>query len=685
MNDSLHDIFIQEAEDNLEILENCIIAIEKNPDDDTKINEAFRAIHSIKGGAGLAGFSGIQDFTHILEDLFECIRSGTIKAKEHHVSIILRALDIIKIMIENIKDGKDSNSNIETAEILTEIKNLIGVSDEATDKHSISEKSDKINLFYLDLTYYPEIFNTGIDPAMFLSDLRQIGNILFTQIDTNEFPGLHDYDPEKLYISWKLFYETKKNEKDISDIFCFVIDESEIAITNITALKDDPVLLESYKIDGKTINDFIPEIASNDITVAEKGNTVGTDSEKKSTTPEGKILFGRRKSDHTPASYIRVQTEKLENIFNTVSELLISQARLNMLTEEYEDIIPEGFGTVTDSFKNITTLLQEQITSLRMMSLGSTFDRFKRVVRDMASERGKKVKLELSGQDTELDKNMIEKLNDPLKHLVRNCIDHGIETEEERIKKGKTAEGILKLSAYIENGKVIIEVADDGAGINKEKLLSKAKEKKLVSPEHQLSDGEVLNLIFNPGLSTADKITDLSGRGVGMDVVKNSIIELHGNIEISSKENEGTTFHLHLPLTLAILDGMLIRIGNEKYIIPTLSILEIFRPQSEHLKTISGKGEVVFFRGDYVPLIRLHNVFGTKEYIEAPTGGELIVIYSGGVKAALLVDTVLEQFQIVLKSLQKNFRKVDNISSATILGNGDVALIIDIQNLLINR
>lgn len=683
MNKSLHEIFIQEAEENLVILENAIISIEQDPDDENTINEAFRAIHSIKGGAGLAGFSGIKDFTHIVEDLFEYIRSGELKVKPHHISVILESLDIIKLMIANIREEADSNQGIETSGTLGKIKEIMEAlkngTDQAGSEAAVTGTGGKLSSYYISLDFSPEVFATGIDPTMFISDLEKAGKILFINTDRSGFPPEDRFDPEKFYLKWQLFYLSEKSEKDLRDIFIFVADESHIQVVNLGEVLSQGQDPAEYRIAGKTIHDFE--------NLSGSGGSPSGESEEQMRREEDRRKFGRRATDRKEpeggaSSFIRVQTEKLENIFNTVSELLISQARLSMLTEEYEDEINDSFSAVSDSLKNITGILQEQITSLRMMSLSSTFDRFKRVVRDIATERSKQVQFNVSGQETELDKNMIEKLNDPLKHLVRNCIDHGIETEEERVRKGKSPQGQLTISASIESGKVVLEVKADGAGIDQEKLVKKARERGIVKDDQSLTEGEILNLIFHPGLSTAEKITDLSGRGVGMDVVKSSINELHGDIEVKSQKDVGTSFRLHLPLTLAILDGMLVSVGMEKYILPTLSILEIFRPQKDHLKTISGRGEVVFFRGEYIPLLRVHKILGVEHAIEYAVDAELIVVFSGGNKAALLVDTVLEQFQIVLKSLQRNFRKVEHISSATILGNGDVALILDIQSIL---
>ncbi|MGL1890099.1 MAG: chemotaxis protein CheA [Spirochaetaceae bacterium] len=704
MDNILHDIFIQEAEENIEILESRIIGIEEHPDDIAMINEIFRAIHSIKGGAGLAGFKGIQDFTHIVEDLFENIRSGVLSIEKDLISVVLRSLDILKLMISNIKDGLDSNKDVTTEDVISEIKTYLDSEQTENDivNNSVEDSDKCTNYYYINLEYYESIFITGIDPTMFLSDLEKMGKILFIETNIDDFPDVSTFDPENFYLKWKIFYETESLERDINDIFCFVIDECDISIVGLTETLNDTESLEEFKINGKILTDFITIdvdnpvienlqeiiidniITETEVTIVESEPEVEVITEVKKDRRKTDRRSDRRSEERTIESYIRVPTVKLENIFNTVSELLISQARLNMLTEEYGESIPDGFLTVQDSLKNITHLIQEQVTSLRMMSLSSTFDRFKRVVRDIATDKGKKIKLEINGQDTELDKNMIEKLNDPIKHLVRNCIDHGIESQDERVSLGKSSEGLLKMSAYLQDGKVVIEISDDGRGINREKLLKKSIENGIIDENHNLTDSEILNLIFHPGLSTAETVTDLSGRGVGMDVVKSSINELHGNVSIESVEGSGTTFKLYLPLTLAILDGMLISVSNEKYIVPTLSILEIMKTDKVNLKTISGGGEVVLFRKDYIPLIRLHKVLNIQNSITDPSEAELIVINSGGSRTAILVDNVIEQYQVVLKSLQRNFKKVDHISSATILGNGDVALILDIPSLLLD-
>lgn len=668
MDMNLHDIFVEEAEENLQNLETLIISLEENPDDDKMINEAFRAIHSLKGGAGLAGFSGIKDFSHVVEDLFENIRNGSLKIKKELISIILKSTDILTVMISNIKNNIDSNEGIDTSETISMIKLIVNTKQPVSQGicESKISKTSGTNLYYIDLSYNSNIFMTGIDPLMFLCDLQNAGEILSIQLHQDKLPGKEKYNPELLYLKWTLFFETEKNKNDLSDIFCFVSDESDIKFIELNDC--DNIELSLYQVNGNPLPYYTSSAADNKIV------EVNLKEERRSAD--------RKAAGTASDSYIRVPTEKMGIIFNTVSELLISQARLDMLAKENSDILDGNFRVVTDSLKQITQMLQEQVTSLRMMNLGSTFDRFKRVVRDIASDRGKKINLHVSGQETELDRYMIEKLNDPLIHLVRNCIDHGIEIREERLIKGKSEEGNLTISASLKGEKVILEVYDDGRGIDTEKLLNKAKLMGLVNRDKVLSELEILNLIFHPGISTAQNITDFSGRGVGMDVVRNSINELHGNIDIISEKDIGTKFKIFLPLTLAILDGILLTVGKEKYVIPTLTIMEIFRPDKSNLKSISGGEELVFFRGNYIPIIRLHQVFDIKNAQKNAEKAELIVINSSGAKAAILVDNVLEQYQIVLKSLQTNFRKVNHISSATILGDGDIALIIDIQSLL---
>ncbi|MBN2652985.1 MAG: chemotaxis protein CheA [Spirochaetales bacterium] len=682
MSESLQEIFIQEADDNIAFLESAVFEMEESPNNEKVVNDIFRAMHSIKGGAGLAGFTALKDFTHHLEDLMEQVRNKTKSVDSEIISLIFEGIDVIKAMIENIKNREDSTLGIDTEQYVVKIVALLrGESSTVAQVTTVSKNSDSEQqlYYYLDLEYYDSIFSSGIDTLMFIKDLEYHGKILKLHTNTDGIPDILSFDPVKNYLTWQLFYQTKLNRQDLEDIFCFVIDESQIKFVELNPILDNPSELEKYLVDGKSLVDIAPEIFA--VKPEEKESNLEVrlrkeDLNQSSSSSDPKLQI----TDDD--SFMRVKTSKLENIFNTIGELLINQSRLHMLVEDGEDILDDEFLNVSDALKNITDLLQEQVTGLRMINLEGTFNKYKRVVRDLAISNNKEIKLTIEGKSTELDKNMIEKLDDPIKHIIRNCVDHGIESSEERIKLGKNPEGQMLLSAHLEGGKVVITISDNGRGINRERLLAKAKEKNIVSDDARLSDSEILNLIFHPGLSTAESVTDISGRGVGMDVVKSTINELHGNVTVESEPGIGTTFRLYLPLTLAILDGMLVRIGREKYIIPTLSILEIFRPEAGSVKTISSKGEVVLFRNEYIPIVRLYKLFKLENTETDPEDAELIVIMDGNKKVALLVDFVQDQFQVVLKSLQKNYRRVKFISSATILGNGDVALILDLQSIV---
>jgi two-component system chemotaxis sensor kinase CheA len=495
MDSSIHEIFIQETEDHLQNLETNIIKIEEDPSNQDLINEAFRAIHSIKGGAGLAGFPQMKDFTHNLEDLFEEIRKGKITPSQDTTSISLESLDVLKQMVEAIKENTESPASINYSTTAKKILSLLETN--PSHEHAIPDSPSKVNkkkLYFLSLEFDPKIFETGINPLMFIRDLEMGGNVLAIELDKSMLAEAKSFNPELFNLKWRVLYESELSFQNLEDIFCFVAEESNIQITDLEKTLQTVDDLDLYKVHGKIAHVYIQP---NTYSLPDRRDELDRTSDRRTAD---------RRSTSASSSFIRVQTNKLENIFNTVGELLITQARLSMLAETHEDILPEGYSHITDSLSNISKVIQEQVASLRMMSLSSTFDRFQRVVRDIANDLGKKVQLELEGQDTELDKNMIEKLNDPLKHIVRNSIDHGIETAEERKEAGKDPIGLLKLSAYIENGKIVIEIEDDGKGINRDSILSKALDKGLIQKDQKLSDAEILNLIFHPGYQQLKKL-----------------------------------------------------------------------------------------------------------------------------------------------------------------------------------
>ena len=381
-------------------------------------------------------------------------------------------------------------------------------------------------------------------------------------------------------------------------------------------------------------------------------------------------------------STIRVDTDKLDQLVNLVGEMVISVARLSQLTSEIkDDKESRSLQTANAALERISRDLQEQVMRVRMVPVEGTFNRFRRVVRDMAFEQGKKIELRMSGTATELDKNVIEQIGDPLKHMIRNSIDHGIETPQERKAKGKPETGTIWLRAYQREGNIFIEITDDGRGINKEKILAKAREKGMASQDKTYADEEIYQFMFAPGLSTAEKVTELSGRGVGMDVVKKNIEGLRGTVEVKSEEGTGSTFTVKLPLTLAIIDGMMVKVGKEVLTVPLSVIDRSVRPRLEEVKTVEGKGELVDIRGDYLPLVRLYQLFNIPTEKTDPTQALVIIVQIAKSRYGILVDDVLGQTQAVIKSIDKNFRKVDGTSGATILGDGRVSLILDIHGI----
>jgi len=377
-----------------------------------------------------------------------------------------------------------------------------------------------------------------------------------------------------------------------------------------------------------------------------------------------------------------VDTEKLDKLVNLVGELVIGVARVNQISEELaaQDTVVE-MGSAVEALDHISRDLQEQVMRVRMIPVEGTFNRFQRVVRDLANEMGKKIHLEMSGAETELDKNVIEQIADPLKHLIRNSADHGLETPEERVAAGKEDTGTIWLRAYQQEGKIIIEVADDGRGISREKVLSKAVDRGLVGEGVQLSDQEVFAFMFQPGFSTAAKVTEVSGRGVGLDVVRQNIEALRGSVEVSSTPGEGSIFRIKLPLTLAIIDGMTVKVGDEIITLPLLSILESLRPRPKDLQKVEGRGELIVVRGDYLPLVRLYDIFQLPTKRTDPTKALVVIIESVSKRFGVLVDDILGEQQAVIKSLEQNYKKVEGVAGATILGDGRVSLILDIHGL----
>jgi len=682
--DQFISIFISEAQEIVEGLENDLVLLEDNKTDNELLNKIFRSAHTLKSSAGTVGFDAMSDLNHVAENLLEKVRSGKLEVTADIITVLLEFLDTIKLMLDNIIEGNREIEGITTIDSLkSKIKVLAGSDSEpaqeekkATPKsfssnNSTLEDSDSglINIFHVKMGFKSNIFDNGIDPIMFLGDLEAVGVINNLSIVAESLPTISNFeDPYICYTKFELDLDTTLDIDALSNIFLFVIDDNDIFISHTASIEAIPTRpLEE--------------------TVAESKNNEGNLEDVNKASSESKNEEEKRESKQVNkpaqvASTVRVDTRKLDSMMNLIGELVIAQSRIMQITSKIEGS-DNSLKEAVSSLDRITRQIQEEVMNIRMMPIGPIFSQFHRYVRDLSIELKKDIKLVIKGETTEIDKNMLEQLSDPLKHIIRNSIDHGIEkTKEDRVSRGKTEHGTITLSAAHQEGHVVIEVSDDGNGLDKDRIYKKAIEKGLLSKDVQYSDMDIYKVIFAPGFSTAEKVTDISGRGVGMDVVRVNIEKLKGKIEIKSSEGVGSTFALKLPLTLAIIEGITFSLGKEIFVMPLLSIIEQLKVKREQVKPFEGKGEMINIRGEYIPLIRLHNVFDVDTNVVDIEEGIVVVSEAGYRKCAVFVDELLDQQQVVIKSLDSAFEKHSGVAGGTILGNGRIALIIDIQGLV---
>lgn len=707
--DEFISIFLSEANEIVEGLENDLVLLEDNKSDEDLLNKIFRSAHTLKSSAGTVGFTTMSELNHVAENLLEKVRSGKLDVTPTMITVLLEFLDTVKIMLQNIIDGKGEADGVNNIESLkAKIKaiadgNEIDASVQApttssaaptvkketqtsTQAQSIEEPEKKeesssgSNVFHISMSFKATIFDNGIDPLMFLNDLRDIGTISNLKIDSSNVPPISALeDPYTCYTQFSLDISTNSTLEQVQNIFLFVIDDNDINISDakVSVQKED-------KIETQTETQ-VAEETKEEKTIEDTKSQEETKEEIK--TEQAKPQTSAAKSQASSSvkvqapSTVRVDTRKLDSLMNLIGELVIAQSRIMQLTQSLD--IDNGLKEAVSSMDRTSRQIQEEVMNIRMMPVGPIFNQFHRYVRDLNLELNKEVKLVLKGETTEIDKNMLEQLSDPLKHIIRNSMDHGIEkTKEERIARGKPEFGTITMSAAHQEGHVVIEVSDDGNGLNKERIYNKAIEKGLLSKDGKYSDAEIYRTIFSPGLSTAEKITDISGRGVGMDVVRANVEKMKGKIEIKSEEGKGSTFIIKLPLTLAIIEGITFALGEQIYIMPLISIIEQMKVKNEQIKPFEGRGEMIKIRDEYLPLIRLHKVFEIDTHIEDIDNGIVVVVEAGYRRCAIFVDELLDQQQVVIKSLDSAFSKHSGISGGTILGDGRIALIIDIQGLV---
>lgn len=652
-------VFYEETEENLSEMERLLLNVDIQNPDAEDLNAIFRAAHSIKGGSATFGLTNITEVTHVLESLLDRVRQGTMQLNPQLVDAFLNTKDVLKMLLEGQRDGASVDLQ-EVAHIQTLLRSFLDDKNPEGAINTSSSKKQSTGSSKSAAEQAARCYEITL-PVISDKDLAALEQelALFGHLEKRKLEGGN----------WVFTLDTEYKDRDIIDVCSFLVDENQLTIKQIDGVS------QAEKDQGfGFFEPFEP------LEVKEKA--VGAGSKTTSPVSSKEVKTGDKKTDKAAhESTIRVGIEKVDQLINLVGELVITQAMIDQSATVLDPLLYEKLIAGIHALKRNTRDLQESVMSIRMMPMDYVFSRFPRMIHDMANKLGKRVQLVTNGDATELDKGLIEHIVDPLTHLIRNSLDHGIEMPEVRSANGKSPVGTVTLSAEHRGGNIIIEVSDDGAGLNKEKIIAKAKERGMQVTDN-MSDNDAWQLIFEPGFSTADKITDVSGRGVGMDVVKRNILEMGGAVDIRSRAGKGSTTIISVPLTLAILDGMSICVGDEIYILPLGYIVESLKPREEDIKEVSGYGRVLKVRDEYLPLMPLYEIFNITPKTINPMEGLVVILESDGKKAALFVDDLVGQQQIVVKNLESNYRKVTGISGATILGDGGVALIIDVASLL---
>lgn len=637
-----YQTFFDEADELLADMEQHLLVLQPEAPDAEQLNAIFRAAHSIKGGAGTFGFSVLQETTHLMENLLDEARRGEMQLNTDIINLFLETKDIMQEQLDAYKQSQepDAASFDYICQALRQL--ALEAKDEtpsAVTRLSVVAKSEP-----------QDEQSRSQSPRRIILSRLKAGEVDLLEEELGHLTTLTDV--VKGADSLSAILPGDIAEDDITAVLCFVIEA-------------DQITFETVDVSPKISTPPVLKLA------AEQAPTGRVEREKTTRSSE--------------STSIRVAVEKVDQLINLVGELVITQSMLAQRSSELDPVNHGDLITSMGQLQRNARDLQESVMSIRMMPMEYVFSRYPRLVRDLAGKLGKQVELTLVGSSTELDKSLIERIIDPLTHLVRNSLDHGIELPEKRLAAGKNSVGNLILSAEHQGGNICIEVTDDGAGLNRERILAKAASQGLTVSEN-MSDDEVAMLIFAPGFSTAEQVTDVSGRGVSMDVVKRNIQEMGGHVEIQSKQGTGTTIRILLPLTLAILDGMSVRVADEVFILPLNAVMESLQPREADLHPLAGGERVLEVRGEYLPIVELWKVFNVAGAKTEATQGIVVILQSGGRRYALLVDQLIGQHQVVVKNLESNYRKVPGISAATILGDGSVALIVDVSALqAINR
>ncbi|MBK7002536.1 MAG: chemotaxis protein CheA [Rhodoferax sp.] len=695
-------IFIAESRELLEDMESSLLALEQTEDKTELINSIFRAAHTIKGSSGLFSLDHVVAFTHVVENVLDRVRAGTLPIGDELVATLLLCCDHIKSLIDGVQSGQleaDAAQTEAAAPLLAALHTVLGDTSkggsalvpqhEMDTTERIAHKGSGSDHWHISLQFGPEVLRNGMDPLSFIRYLTTMGRIVDILTLPDKLPTAAAMDPEVCYLSYELEFDTQADKEAIERAFEFVQGECRLRIIPPNSRIDEYIrLIKEAPEVSERIGELMVRCGA--ITRQELDTALNTQADTIPPPLLGTILMEQRavspevveaalhkqnqvkEVQAKESRSVRVDADKLDQLINLVGELIIAGASVNMIAHRAK---VSELEEATSKLSILVEEVRDSALQLRMVKIGATFNRFQRVVHDVSRDLGKDIALVIEGEETELDKTVVEKIGDPLMHLVRNSMDHGIESAELRTARGKPTQGTLVLNAFHDSGSIVITVQDDGGGLKRERILAKALERGLVEAGQHLSDAEVYALIFEPGFSTAEQITNLSGRGVGLDVVKRNITALRGTVSMSSQEGEGTTVTVRLPLTLAIIDGFLVEVGKRVFAIPLDMIEECVSYTAEPGHDYTN------LRGHVLPFIRLRELFGIKA--APPAKGENIVVLKyAGQKAGLVVDTLLGEFQTVIKPLGQMFSQVACISGSTILGSGDVALILDVPTLI---
>ncbi len=695
--------FFEEAEEHLATMETTLVELSERPDDAEQLARIFRAAHSLKGAGGTFGFTDIARLTHGLEEMLDELREGRMQLTPALTDLLLRCADMLRLLLAAAMEDTAAPpydhliAEIAAARVAPapEAQAPDAAPADAAPAAAPIEDATALDAGWVapdlpvppsnkrevQVTFVPDAgsLHQGMDPLLLLRDLGEIGEIVENRADLSELPPLAELDPETCYTGWTLRLRTDRSDHEVRDVFAFVEDSSRLEIGAVPSAEEAAPAAPAPIVSIVPAPPATPVVATPAPAVAAPKPAAEADERSLAQASPAMLVKNpdAARAQAAKTSTLRVATDKIDRLVDLVGEVIIAYA---MVAQALGDPSTSGVERLREAMATMdrnTRELQERVMSVRMVPVGTVFSRFPRLVHDLAVTLGKKISLELVGEDIELDKGMVEQLADPITHLVRNAVDHGIEMPADRVAAGKSETGTIRLAALHTGGSVVIEVSDDGRGLQTSRIRAKAVANGLIRDDDSLSEEEMHQLIFLPGFSTASAVTSVSGRGVGMDVVKRNVETMNGTVAVASRAGAGTAMRIRLPLTMAVMDGLALRVGAQLFLLPLIVIRESFRPKPAQVKTILGRGEVVLVRDQSIPLVRLHDVFGIEDAERDPAHALVCIVDTGSARVALMVDEPLGQSQVVVKSLENNYRKIDGIMGATIMGDGKVALILD--------